>query len=177
MIRVVLKAFVNWVWWWILFIGQECWFDGLLLLGSCVVNVRMWYCLASSWNKPLLYGLLVSIYFCFCGLMVFCFVSICWRLWKSARNFERSKEILFIYIIIIIIYIQEKGKEKVGMSLEVVVIKLCLELWCYKSTSHYWFWCKITKKEDKYGLFKENILETFLIFCFISWTVTSFVCS
>jgi hypothetical protein len=45
-----------------------------------------------------------------------------WRMCKSARNLERSKEILYIYIIIII-YMQ-----KVGMSLEVVVIKLCLEL-------------------------------------------------
>lgn len=135
-----------------------------------------------------LYGLLVSIY---CLLLWFNGFLLCiymlkivkkllwggrWGMWKSARNFERSKEILFIYIIITI-YMQEKGKEKVGMSLEVVVIKSCLELWCYKSTSFYWFWCKITKKEDKYGLFKENILETFLIFCFISWTVTSFVCS
>jgi hypothetical protein len=52
------------------------------------------------------------------------------------------------------------------MSLEVVVIKFGLELWCYKSTSLYWFWCKTTKKKDKYGLFKESTLETFLIFLF-----------
>jgi len=41
--------------------------------------------------------------------------------------FERLKEILFIYIIIII-HMQKIGKEKVGMSLEVLMIKLCLEL-------------------------------------------------
>lgn len=124
-IRVVLKGFINWGWWWILLIGQ------IMLIWSVVVVVGIMCCQCKSVIlcgkfvlEVSLYGLL-GFFVCFCGLMGFCFVSICWRLWKNfyggrvgdvkeCKEFLKGWKRFCLFILLLLFTCKRLERKKLG---------------------------------------------------------------
>lgn len=133
-----------------------------------------------SWSKPLWFAWLFCLLLWFNGLLlcIYMLKIVKKLLWGKGGGcervqgiFERLKEIC-LFIILVSFTCKRLERKKLGWVWKFWWLSC---VWNFDVTSplHFIGFGARLQKNDKYGLFKENTLETFLIFSFISWIITS----